>query len=61
MSVSLGMESGFLILHLRNQFLDPINGKLVTDFGSYPFVVLDPFVEFLALLTRLRICAGYSA
>ncbi len=45
MSGSVGVKGGLLGLHLRHEFLDPINGKLVvTIVGAYPFVVLDPFL-----------------
>jgi hypothetical protein len=36
----------------RNQFLDPIDSQFVVDRGGEPSIVLDPVVEFSALVTH---------
>jgi hypothetical protein len=37
---------------VRNQFLDPIDSQFVVDRRGEPSIVLDPIVEFSALVTH---------
>jgi hypothetical protein len=46
------MERGFLCLHPRYQFFDPINGGLVGDPGPQALVLRDLAVKFDALVTH---------
>jgi hypothetical protein len=45
------MKRGFLCLHPRYQFFDPIKGELIGDPGRQALVMLDLAVEFDALVT----------
>jgi hypothetical protein len=46
------MKRGFLCLHARYQFFDPIKGALIGDPGRKALLMLDLAVEFDALVTH---------
>jgi hypothetical protein len=48
----LGMKLGFLCLHPRYQFLDPVKGGPIGDQGRHTLVMLDLAVEFDAFATH---------
>jgi hypothetical protein len=48
------MKRGFLCLHPRYQFFDPIKGGLIGDPGRQALVMLDLAVEFDALVTHRK-------
>jgi hypothetical protein len=48
----LGVKRGFLCLHPRYQFFDPIKGVPIGDPGRHAFVMLDLAAEFDALVTH---------
>jgi hypothetical protein len=52
MKAALRMQAGLSGSQFFDQHLDPIDRELIRDRRRYPFVVLNLFVEFDALVAR---------